>query len=441
MLDGSEKVEHTDGQRLPVQNQLLYEHLMELAKKSFAVLSHRELVQVLRECITITEGGGGSSGLEVVPSFWWSLQKNEEDIRALPEFTLCVDAVRQSHDVPEGTKIEKSLIDFLCKLAEASVVSNTPFSQWKPLSFDLDIYTKTYKSYEDDLYSGKQMIAFAHLRGFESEVQDIDLGDSFKIRRVLPDEIVQLWYGHDSMQGFINANDFRVIQFCIVEEYAANQAFSRQGFETIVTALRLWKAGDIGYDTVYCFPKWSHWGGQISGGKSFFFGHPPVSLESSEIEKFKEFYARFGDLNVDSHDFLRIAITRFNDSYQRMKREDELLDIMIALEALFSEASGDLSWKVSRRVARLLETDPRIRKDVSDIVRGGYEARNDIAHGTKRVTDIKGKFQDDQREKIPLTDFVPLIREYLRRALKEVIERIRQGKGKEAILAQVDFGP
>jgi hypothetical protein len=441
MLDGSEKVEHTDSQRLPVQNQHLYEHLMELSKQSFAMLNQRELVQVLRECITITEGGGGSSGLEVVPSFWWSLQKNEGDVRALLEFTLCVDAVLQSHDVPEGTEIEKSLIDFLRKLAEASVLSNTPVSQWKPPSFDLDIYTKTYQSYEGDLYSGKQMIAFAHLRGFESEVQDIDLGNSFRIRRVLPDELVQLWYGHDGMQGFIDSNDFRVIQFCIVEEYAATREFSRQEFHTIVTALRLWKSGKVGYDTVYCFPKWSHLGGQISGGKSVFFGHPPVSLESSEIEEFKDFYARFRDLDIDSHDFLRIAITRFNDSYQRMQQEDELLDIMIGLEALFSEAPGDLSWKVSRRVARLLETEPDSREDLSDIVRGAYAARNDIAHGNQRVTHVKGKFQGTEREKIPLHDFVPLIRDYLRRSIREFIERIRKDEDKVAILAQVDFGP
>ena len=299
MLEGPEKIKHTDDQRLPMQNPALYERLKELAKKSFAVLSQRGIVHLPRECITVTEGGGGCWSLSDVPSFWLSLHENNEAVRALPEFTLCVDAAQHEDGIPEGIKIDESLIDFLCKLAEASVVSNTPVSQWKPLSFDLDIYTRIYRSYEEDLYSGKQKIALAHLRGFESEVQNIDLGDSFQIRRVLPDELVQLWYGHDGMQRSINADDFRLIQFCIVEEYAANRAFHHQGFETIVTALRLWKSGNVGYDKVYSFPKWSHFGGQIREGKWVFFGHPPVSLKSSEIEEFnpcKRLSSRGGSL-------------------------------------------------------------------------------------------------------------------------------------------------
>ena len=181
------------------QDRILHERLKELAKRSFDLINGGTIFHLNRECITITDGGGGSSSIGAVPSFGLSLAKIKEEILTLPEFVQCVDRVHESNDVPEGTEIEDLLIGFLCKLAEASVFSNTVVSEWKPLSLDFDVYATTYKRFEDDLSSGNLMLTFAPLRGFESRSEDLDLGDSFWIRNVPPDELVQLWYGHDEV--------------------------------------------------------------------------------------------------------------------------------------------------------------------------------------------------------------------------------------------------
>lgn len=420
-----------------LQNQILYEGLKELAKSSFDLINGGTIFYVNRECITITDGGGGSRWIDAVPSFELSLVKIKEEILALPEFVQCVDRVHEIYDVPEGTEIEDLLLGFLCKLAEASVVSNTPVRGWKPLSLDFDVYATTYKSFEDDLSSGNLMLTLAPLRGFELQAGEVDLGCSFRIRKVTPDELVQLWYGHEQMSGFWNSNEFSRIRFCITQEHPIGIAFDSNGFDTIVTALRLWKTGNVGYDTLYSLPKWSGIGGSFMGGTSIYFGHPPVTFESTDLEQFKNFYTGFRSRVIDSPQFLRTAIQRFNDSYQRMRREDELLDNVIGLEALVSEASGDLSWKVSRRTARLLETDPARREEVSDNVKWAYNARNNIAHGNKPVTSIKIKLTGNKAQNLPLHESVPVIREYLRRSINKFIVL---GQGKGQILNNLDFG-
>ena len=168
-----------------------------------------------------------------------------------------------------------------------------------------------------------------------------------------------------------------------------------------------------------------------------YFGHPPVTLESAEVEQFRDFYVRLKALDIDSHRFLRIPLSRLNDSYQRRKREEELLDSVVGLEALVSEGPGDLSWKVSRRTARLLETDPTRRKAVGDNIRWAYNARNDIAHGSKPVTSIKIKLPSNKAQKLPLHESVPVIREYLRRSINKFIVL---GQSKDQILNNLDFG-
>jgi len=86
---------------------------------------------------------------------------------------------------------------------------------------------------------------------------------------------------------------------------------------------------------------------------------------------------------------LRIALNRFNSSTERDTAEDELIDLVICLEAIFSEGPGDLRWKVSTRCARLLgSTKKKNKLQLQKFIKDMYDLRSKTVHGGKNAIKI-----------------------------------------------------
>jgi hypothetical protein len=95
---------------------------------------------------------------------------------------------------------------------------------------------------------------------------------------------------------------------------------------------------------------------------------------------------------------LALALRRLSYQAQRERSEDELLDIMIAAEALYlSEVGneterGDLRYRLSLRAAFWVNVDEAGmgRRDVFKLMRSAYDARSAVAHGgTPKSKEIK----------------------------------------------------
>ena len=136
---------------------------------------------------------------------------------------------------------------------------------------------------------------------------------------------------------------------------------------------------------------------------------------------------------------LDIAIRRFNYAYERERSEDKLIDYMIAFEALFSEGSGDLRYKIPTRVARFLETDSDQRRNICNIMKKSYDVRSKIVHGNRSNINVKFK-SGNEYNTIPLTEFIPKIEDCLRRSIRKVVDEVENGNNeKEIILNRIDY--
>ena len=429
-----------------MRNQIFYKLFKNLADASFTALgNHLEtLPYELKRCITITAGGGGSEFIGHTPCFGGFIDGYKDELTKLPEFALCIETIQHDKDINKDIDIADFLIQFLTKLAREKEFFEVGIKRYldefherkkELFSFNIDSFNKVYSRYEKYLYSDRQFIAFAPIQGFELESEDLDLGDFFKIKRMSADELVELWYNYNVLPSFSESRSFRMIKFCIVTEQKSQLDINTE-LNSIITSLRLWKKGDVGYDTVYYLSKWNPWGGGIRGSTSIFFGNPPVVLKSAEVEEFKNFYENFREVKISDYPFLNIAINRFNYAYERKRQEDKLIDYMVAFEALFSEGSGDLRYKIPIRVAKLLETDFDQRKMIRNTMKAGYDARSNIVHGNTVVKDVKVKCVKDNSKKIPLIEFVPMVEEYLRKSIKKFMEI---GNNKDDILEEIDF--
>jgi hypothetical protein len=94
-------------------------------------------------------------------------------------------------------------------------------------------------------------------------------------------------------------------------------------------------------------------------------------------------------LCVLSESSVQLALRRFDMAYGRQASEDKCLDLWIALEALFvPDQGGDLTFRLSTRIARFLETVPDRRRDLAQGLRKLYGLRSRVVHGNVSTRDL-----------------------------------------------------
>jgi Apea-like HEPN len=133
---------------------------------------------------------------------------------------------------------------------------------------------------------------------------------------------------------------------------------------------------------------------------------------------------------VRKHKALALALRRLGYQAHRERVEDELVDILIAAEALYLSDVGyeELGFRLALRAAALC--DPQklglTRRNVFDLMKSAYGVRSKIVHGeVPKAMDLKVK-----RTQVSLTDFVQATEEVIRQGLREGLQRASDPKGK-----------
>ena len=83
---------------------------------------------------------------------------------------------------------------------------------------------------------------------------------------------------------------------------------------------------------------------------------------------------------------VRVAIDRFVSLGERGSAADRIIDLCIAMEALFGDAGDAISYKVCLRMARYIGRNPFRRRQVFNFMRTTYAVRSSIVHGEGGVT-------------------------------------------------------
>ena len=92
-------------------------------------------------------------------------------------------------------------------------------------------------------------------------------------------------------------------------------------------------------------------------------------------------YPRLSKILVKSSHPVAVALRRYVYSYDRYLVEDRLVDLAIALEALFADGNTEVSYRVSANGANFV-TVPRLsRRQVRDWIKAAYDVRSKVVHG------------------------------------------------------------
>lgn len=130
-------------------------------------------------------------------------------------------------------------------------------------------------------------------------------------------------------------------------------------------------------------------------------------MSDSKLKDFWEFFNRYWAIlqgkPQKKPNPIQIALLRFSSSYEKMTLTDRLIELMIAMEAMFGDREYH-TYKIPLRCACLLFPPGEARKGAFERIKKMYDARSRILHGehleTKYTNEDIRAFEDLVRKSI-----------------------------------------
>mgnify|MGYP006928204927 CR=1 FL=1 len=164
-------------------------------------------------------------------------------------------------------------------------------------------------------------------------------------------------------------------------------------FESMLDALSLIDSGNPVFGTIFrnINNPWIHYDSKyeidVIKQESLFF-------DKKNLSKLESIFCTLNDVdfNKKENSFLDIAKRRFSSALTRTNSIDQLIDLTVSLESLFAPTPGEITVRLSNRMATLLAKNDSQREDYWVFIKKVYNLRSGIVHGDGlRNTEINGK--------------------------------------------------
>lgn len=263
------------------------------------------------------------------------------------------------------------------------------------VDFDESSFDSNYRAFEDYLRSSTDSyVLTAPLRYFSMESEEERVGP-FAIRRLARDEFA-LYNGittdpssliqipPDAMSRF--ALDLDVM---VPRGSTPLTSETQDRFWWCVAVMKLLKPGTLGYNWIWVRP--TGWTGMsFSAGSGRMLSAPignPYRLARADLSTLHAYWNFAEPLIGKEPPFWFTALHRFSDAVNRARADEALVDYWIACESLFGEdvEHGELTYRLSLRIAHFLESDPDSRERLRASVKHAYRVRGQLLHGSRRL--------------------------------------------------------
>jgi len=237
------------------------------------------------------------------------------------------------------------------------------------------------------------MLSKTSLKNFTMNVDLFDIQPNLRIERVPWAEAKTLYEESQEFGMSYEGFEYAKIEYAVIQETQVlpipgvfhSNSSSPELVDSLIGALRILSPGFVhrGMNwSRYTEPNFILGGSSRSIPNRFaFVGGAPMELDVGTISTGPAILMNKMKSFDDSS--LRIALRRFEYVYGRPLLEDQLIDIWIALEALFLDRGEktETTDKISRRVGRLLGNDPTERAAIRRRTKDLYNDRSRLVHG------------------------------------------------------------
>ena len=150
---------------------------------------------------------------------------------------------------------------------------------------------------------------------------------------------------------------------------------------------------------------------------------PITRAEILNIQRNFRFIHHSQSQTTPEHGFFDTALNRFADSYRIRRAEQNIVDLIVALEAMLDVRNEELKRRLATYAAFLLGTNDSERQTFYRQVSAGYDLRNAIVHGgkdqTQKMTKALKRFFPELNNK-PQNEVVPYVRKATEKLQKVV---------------------
>ena len=240
-------------------------------------------------------------------------------------------------------------------------------------------------------------------------VEGFDLIDGVKVRRISKEDVEDLksWLFPLPSEIRLSPNMFVLVKYSDKEERDFETA---QIMQNILLALRLLKGGYVSASYVFYIDaskrsltqwSWNEERRRETWGQGY-------ALDVEEIPVLQKLLRKIWNTNFAKQRRLDLACKRFQRGYEEVDPKDQLIDLMIAYEALFVRteiAGSSQKQKIANGCADLLGRSKREKEEIRRFMLKARSMRDLIVHGAEhKVEDIE--------------DFILKLEDYLRESIK-----------------------
>lgn len=139
---------------------------------------------------------------------------------------------------------------------------------------------------------------------------------------------------------------------------------------------------------------------------------PTLYYAGNETEKI-DFEEWFSLLSKTNDEKIRLAKRKIiSSASERLKPIDGFIDSIIAWENLFGDPNGELSFRITSAISKLLENDKSKRLSLQKELKEIYSVRSKVVHGSKELNDNEAIEKRDVSLKIGIGCLEKLYKDY-----------------------------
>lgn len=167
----------------------------------------------------------------------------------------------------------------------------------------------------------------------------------------------------------------------------------KEKFQRIIDSLSLLKNGNPQFGGIYrnLNNPWIHYDSKY---EIEVISKEPLIIKTINRNSINKIYNDLEkiDFSKKSNKFLEIAKKRFISGLTRSSEFDQLIDLIISLESLYVSSPGEITIRLSNRMAIILGKNDIEREHIWKFIKKVYNLRSGIVHGEGlRTTEIDGK--------------------------------------------------